>query len=74
MRPKGRSYPATGDAAPRSPTAADMQCGQAIGARAIGVATGRFSVEQLAEHGAVAVFENLADTDAVVAAVTSARD
>ena len=52
-------------------TPADMQCGQAIGARAIGVATGRFSVEQLSEHGAVAVFENLADTAAVIAAMMS---
>ena len=52
-------------------TPADMQCGQAIGARAIGVATGRFTVEQLSDHGAAAVFENLADTAAVIAAVTS---
>ena len=52
-------------------TPADMRCGHAIGARAIGVATGRFSVAELSEHGAAAVFENLSDTDAVIAALTS---
>lgn len=52
-------------------TPADIQCGRAIGARAIGVATGRFTTEQLSEHGAAAVFENLTDTDAVVAAIRS---
>ena len=50
-------------------TPADIQCGRALGARAIGVATGRYSTEQLAEHGAAAVFENLSDTDAVVATI-----
>ena len=52
-------------------TPADIQCGRALGARAIGVATGRYSVEQLMEHGPVAVFEDLSDTDAVVAAIRS---
>lgn len=50
-------------------TPADIQCGRALGAKAIGVATGRFSTAQLSEHGAAAVFENLVDTDAVVAAI-----
>ena len=46
-------------------TPADVTCGQGIGARAIGVATGSFSVAQLAAAGAHAVFTNLADTAAV---------
>ena len=50
-------------------TPADMQCGRAIGARAIGVATGRYSVDQLAEHGPIAVFEDLTDATAVLAAI-----
>ena len=50
-------------------TPADIQCGRALGAKAIGVATGRFSTSQLSEHGAAAVFENLVDTDAVVSAI-----
>ena len=50
-------------------TPADVQCGRAIGARAIGVATGRFSTEALASHGAAAVFEDLSDTRGVLQAV-----
>jgi phosphoglycolate phosphatase-like HAD superfamily hydrolase len=47
-------------------TPADLTCGQAIGARAIGVATGRYSVEELEAHAPAAVFETLADTDRVL--------
>lgn len=47
-------------------TPADVRCGESIGARAIGVATGRYTVEELRSHGAYAVFETLADTDAVM--------
>ena len=50
-------------------TPADVQCGRGIGARAIGVATGRYSTEQLAEHGAAAVFADLTPTLDVVRAV-----
>lgn len=53
-------------------TPADIRCGESIGARAIGVATGRYTVEQLAEHGAYAVFETLADTDAVMERIMNA--
>jgi phosphoglycolate phosphatase-like HAD superfamily hydrolase len=53
-------------------TPADIRCGEAIGARAIGVATGRYTVEQLSEHGAYAVFETLADTDAVMERIMNA--
>jgi phosphoglycolate phosphatase-like HAD superfamily hydrolase len=50
-------------------TPADVQCGRGIGARAIGVATGRYSPEELREHGAAAVFTDLTDTDAVLMAI-----
>jgi phosphoglycolate phosphatase len=49
----------------------DMTCGRALGAQAIGVATGRFSVPQLLEHRPVAAFEDLSDTNAVVEAIVS---
>lgn len=53
-------------------TPADIRCGESIGAKAIGVATGRYSVEELASHGAYAVFETLADTDAVMDRIMNA--
>ena len=49
-------------------TPADVTCGQAIGARAIGVATGSYSVPDLIAAGAYAAFQDLSDTDAVVRA------
>jgi phosphoglycolate phosphatase-like HAD superfamily hydrolase len=51
-------------------TPADLTCGRGVGARAVGVATGRYSVQQLSEYEPFAVFENLADTDRVVATLT----
>jgi phosphoglycolate phosphatase len=50
-------------------TPADVACGVSIGARAIGVATGRYSVEELRACGAAAVFADLTDTAAVVRAI-----
>jgi phosphoglycolate phosphatase len=50
-------------------TPADVACGVGIGARAIGVATGRYSVEELRACDAAAVFADLSDTDAVVRAI-----
>ncbi len=50
-------------------TPADIECGRAIGARAIAVATGGFSVEELRRHAPAAVFENLSDTAAVLNAI-----
>lgn len=50
-------------------TPADIDCGRALGARAIAVATGRYSTEELKEHEPFAVFEDLSDTDAVLAAI-----
>lgn len=49
-------------------TPADMRCGNGIGARAIGVATGRYTVEQLAACGGT-VFPDLSDTPAVLRAI-----
>lgn len=53
-------------------TPADVRCGESIGARAIGVATGRYTVDELSAHGAYAVFETLADTDAVMERIMNA--
>jgi len=50
-------------------TPADIACGRGIGARAIGVATGRYSVEELRAHDPAAVFADLTDTAAVVSAI-----
>lgn len=50
-------------------TPADLTCGVGVGARAIGVATGRFSVADLTEHDPMAVFEDLTDTGSVVRAI-----
>lgn len=50
-------------------TPADIECGRALGVRAIGVATGRYSVEELAAHRPAAVFETLEDTAAVLSAI-----
>lgn len=50
-------------------TPADIDCGRSIGARAVAVATGSYSVEELAQHDPAAVFEDLSDTVAVVRAI-----
>jgi phosphoglycolate phosphatase-like HAD superfamily hydrolase len=50
-------------------TPADMGCGRGIGARAIGVATGRYTVQQLKACDAGAVFADLSDTEAVLRAI-----
>lgn len=50
-------------------TPADIQCGKSLGVRAIGVATGRYSVEELQSHNAAAVFADFSDTAAVVNAI-----
>jgi phosphoglycolate phosphatase-like HAD superfamily hydrolase len=50
-------------------TPADIHCGRALGVRAIGVATGRYTVEQLAEHAPAHCFATLEDTDAVCRAI-----
>jgi phosphoglycolate phosphatase len=50
-------------------TPLDVAAATGTGARAVGVATGRFSAAQLAAAGADAVLADLADTGAVLAAV-----
>lgn len=53
-------------------TPADIRCGESIGARAIGVATGRYSTADLSGHGAYAVFDTLADTPVVLDTILNA--
>ena len=53
-------------------TPADIDCTRAIGAQAIAVATGRYSVEELAHHRPLAVFADLSDTAAVMRAIDAA--
>ena len=53
-------------------TPADIECGRSLGVRAIGVATGSYTVEELLRCGPHAVFETLADTDRVVSAIVDA--
>jgi phosphoglycolate phosphatase len=53
-------------------TPADLTCGRSLGAAAIGVATGRYSVEQLLQHDPLAVFADLSDTAAVTRAILGA--
>ncbi len=53
-------------------TPADIECGRSIGAKAIGVATGRFPVEELARHEPFAVFEDLSDTSLVLETILRA--
>ncbi len=50
-------------------TPADIACGECIGARAIAVATGGYSVSDLASCGPHAVFEDLSDTGRVIDAI-----
>lgn len=61
--PGGRDVVIVGD------TPADVTCGSAIGAHAIGVATGAYTVDELRHAGAAAAFETLSDTDAVMEAI-----
>jgi phosphoglycolate phosphatase-like HAD superfamily hydrolase len=50
-------------------TPADIHCGQGIAARAVAVATGAYSVSDLAACGPHAVFTDLSATDRVVDAI-----
>jgi phosphoglycolate phosphatase-like HAD superfamily hydrolase len=50
-------------------TPADIHCGEGISARAVGVATGSYSVTDLAGCGPHAVFEDLSDTESVLEAI-----
>ncbi len=50
-------------------TPADLTCGRGIGARAVGVATGRYSLDDLRAYEPAAVLSDLRDTAATVAAI-----
>ncbi len=47
-------------------TPADIECGRELGARAIGVASGHYSVADLQKHDPYAVFPSLKDTQKVL--------
>jgi phosphoglycolate phosphatase-like HAD superfamily hydrolase len=53
-------------------TPADIECGRSLGVRAIGVATGSYSVDDLLRCHPYAVFETLADTERVLSAIVDA--
>jgi phosphoglycolate phosphatase len=61
--PRGREVVIIGD------TPADVTCGRGIEARAIGVATGAYSIDSLAEAGAHRAFTDLSDTGRVLEAI-----
>jgi phosphoglycolate phosphatase-like HAD superfamily hydrolase len=61
--PRGSEVVIIGD------TPADIYCGEGISARAVGVATGSYSVSDLAGCGPHAVFEDLSDTEPVLEAI-----
>ena len=50
-------------------TPADVECARSVGARTVAVATGRYSVDELAEHAPNVVLADLSDTDAALAAI-----
>jgi phosphoglycolate phosphatase-like HAD superfamily hydrolase len=54
-------------------TPLDVGAALATGARAVGVATGDFTLGELAASGAHAVLPDLADTGAVLAAILGPR-
>ncbi|MFN8716861.1 MAG: HAD family hydrolase [Gemmatimonadaceae bacterium] len=50
-------------------TPADIHCGRALNVRAIGVATGHYSVSDLSAHDPAAVFPTLEATESVIEAI-----
>ena len=53
-------------------TPADVHCGRGVGARAIAVATGGYSVDELTAHDPAATFSDLTDTARVLEAIRDA--
>ncbi len=53
-------------------TPADIECGRSLGARAIGVASGHYTVEQLEAHNPYAVVPSLADTQQMLETILHA--
>jgi len=62
-RPSGAEIVIIGD------TPADVTCGAAVGARAIGVATGAYTTDDLEAAGAYAAFTDLSDEEGVWRAI-----
>jgi phosphoglycolate phosphatase len=58
-----------GDVVVIGDTPADVECARSIGARTVAVATGRYTVGELAAHDPSAVLQDLSDTDAALAAI-----
>jgi phosphoglycolate phosphatase len=53
-------------------TPADIECGRSLGAKAIGVASGHYTVEQLQAHNPYAVFPSLKNTQQVLQTILDA--
>jgi len=53
-------------------TPADIECGRSLGAKAIGVASGHYTVEQLQAHRPYAVFASLRETSKVLETILNA--
>ena len=53
-------------------TPADIECGRALGARSIGVASGHYTVEQLMAHHPYAALPSLVDTQQALEAIMDA--
>jgi len=53
-------------------TPADIECGRELGAKAIAVASGHYTVEQLESHDPYAVFPSLANTAKVLETILNA--
>jgi phosphoglycolate phosphatase-like HAD superfamily hydrolase len=53
-------------------TPADIECGRSLGAKAIGVASGHYTVEQLQSHKPYAVFPSLKNTEQVLETILNA--
>ena len=50
-------------------TPRDVECGKAIGARTVAIATGNYGVEELRAHAPDFLFAHLSDTEAVLSAL-----
>ncbi|MDQ6873333.1 MAG: HAD hydrolase-like protein, partial [Gemmatimonadota bacterium] len=53
-------------------TPADIECGRSLGARAIGVASGHYTVDQLQAHNPYATLPSLANTGRVLQTILDA--
>ena len=53
-------------------TPADIECGRSLGAKAIAVASGHYTVEQLEAHEPYAVFSSLRDTAKLLETIVNA--